>query len=59
MSNLEDIARAAADKCNMTADEMFDSLIEGIKRDGVFIKRMYTMTQEMLRSEERRVGKEC
>ena len=29
MSNLEDIARAENAKCNMTADEMFDSLIEG------------------------------
>ena len=52
MSNLEDMARAANAKCNMTADEMFDSLIEGIKREGIFIKRLYTMTQEMLHNPE-------
>ena len=52
MSNLEDMARAANAKCNMTTDEMFDSLVEGIKREGIFIKRMYTMTQEMLHNPE-------
>ena len=54
MSYLKAMAEAANAKCNMTTDEMFDSIIEGIKRESAFITRFITNTsgQYLLRVED-------
>ena len=50
MSYLKAMAEAANAKCNMTTDEMFDSIIEGIKRESAFITN--TSGQYLLRVED-------
>ena len=44
---LIDIAKAAKRKCDLSAEEMFDSLIEGIKRRGKYLRKLREYTIEM------------
>ena len=42
--NLIEIATAAKRKCDLSAEEMFDSLIEGIKRSGKYLQKLREYT---------------